>query len=65
MLIESGVWTVVRGKIHRDNSLEYNATTCFPAPPAGPCADDYLWWTDGTTDAAVSRQPCSTSSGLT
>jgi hypothetical protein len=25
-----------------DNSIELDNPTCFPAPPAGSCADDYL-----------------------
>ena len=42
MLIESEGWTVVRGKVNPDNSVEFAGPTCFPAPPAGQCADDYI-----------------------
>jgi hypothetical protein len=42
VLIKSEGYTVVRGQIRPDGSIEFNPTTCFPAPPAGPCADDYI-----------------------
>jgi hypothetical protein len=42
MLIQSEGWTVVREKLNPDNSLEFAGPTCFPAPPTGGCADDYI-----------------------
>lgn len=42
LLVQSEGFTVVRGRIRPDGSSEFNPTTCFPAPPAGPCADDYI-----------------------
>jgi hypothetical protein len=42
LLVESEGWTVQRGKFNPDGSLEFNATTCFPASPTGQCADDYI-----------------------
>jgi hypothetical protein len=42
ILVQSEGWTVARGKMQPDGSLEFANTTCFPAPPAGGCADDYL-----------------------
>jgi hypothetical protein len=42
LLVHSEGYTVVRGRVRPDGSIEYNPTTCFPAPPAGPCADDYI-----------------------
>jgi hypothetical protein len=42
MLVESEGWTVVRGKVNPDNSVEFASTTCFPASPTGQCADDYI-----------------------
>ena len=44
MLIQTpGGYTVVRGKIRPDQSIEYASPTCFPAPPAGQqCARDYI-----------------------
>jgi hypothetical protein len=43
MLIESVGFTVVRGKVQPDGSIEFAGPTCFPSPPPGvPCADDYL-----------------------
>jgi hypothetical protein len=49
ILVQSEGWTVVRGKLHADNSLEFNPTTCFPAPPVGECADDYVKQLGSTT----------------
>jgi hypothetical protein len=42
LLVESEGFTVQRGHIRPDGSLEFVTTTCFPAPPAGGCADDYI-----------------------
>jgi hypothetical protein len=44
MLIQTpGGFTVVRGRIRPDQSVEYSSPTCFPAPPAGQqCPDDYV-----------------------
>ncbi|MEA2376052.1 MAG: hypothetical protein QOD53_2515, partial [Thermoleophilaceae bacterium] len=42
VLIKSEGYTVVRGRFRPDGSIEFVPTTCFPAPPAGGCADDYI-----------------------
>jgi hypothetical protein len=42
MLVESEGWTVVRGKMNPDGSVEFDSTTCFPASPTGQCPDDYI-----------------------
>jgi hypothetical protein len=42
MLIQSEGWTVVRGTMNPDGSIEFAGPTCFPSPPAGGCADDYI-----------------------
>jgi hypothetical protein len=42
VLVKSEGYTVVRGKVRPDNSIEFTPTTCFPAPPTGKCADDYI-----------------------
>jgi hypothetical protein len=43
ILVESEGYTVQRGKMRPDGSIDFQSTTCFPAPPAGvPCADDYI-----------------------
>ncbi|HEX6711799.1 MAG TPA: hypothetical protein VF066_00390 [Thermoleophilaceae bacterium] len=42
MLVQSEGWTVVRGKMYPDGSIEFAGPKCFPAPPAGGCADEYL-----------------------
>jgi hypothetical protein len=42
VLVESEGWTVQRGKFQPDGSLVFDTTTCFPAPPSGECADDYI-----------------------
>lgn len=101
VLVESEGYTVVRGRLRPDGSFDFHPTTCFPAPPGGMCADDYIlqlktanflpaytkrsggrvrsyattprtcpasgswsttlrfWWSDGSADRVVSRQPCS------
>jgi hypothetical protein len=53
MLVHSEGWTVIRGRLQPDGSVEFNPTTCFPAPPAGPCADDYILQLGSTTDFPV------------
>ena len=53
MLVHSEGWTVIRGKLQPDGSLRFDATTCFPAPPAGGCADDYILQLGSTTDFPV------------
>lgn len=35
------IFTVVRGEIRHDGSIEYNPPTCFPVPPTG-CVNDYI-----------------------
>jgi hypothetical protein len=95
LLVKSEGYTVARGHLRPDGSMEFDPPTCFPSPPTG-CADDYVvqtktatsipaytkgarsyattpstcprqrywqttlryWWSDGSTDTAVSRQPC-------
>ena len=42
LLIHSEGYTVVRGHIRSDGSTVWNTPTCFPAPPVGGCADDYV-----------------------
>src|SRR4051812_18647295 len=49
MLVESEGWTVIRGKMNADGSIEFAGPTCFPAPPAGGCADDYIIQLGSTT----------------
>lgn len=49
VLVESEGYTVQRGIVHPDNSLEFNTTTCFPASPTGECPDDYIVQLGSTT----------------
>jgi hypothetical protein len=42
ILVESEGFTVVRGRFRPDGSVEFNSPTCFPPPPSGACADDYV-----------------------
>ena len=42
LLVESEGYTVQRGIVHPDSSIEFNTTTCFPASPTGQCPDDYI-----------------------
>jgi hypothetical protein len=42
LLVKSEGYTVTRGQIHSDGSIEFNPPTCFPSPPAGGCKDDYI-----------------------
>ena len=41
-LVHSEGYTVVRGHFHPDGSIEFAPPTCFPSPPTGQCADDYI-----------------------
>jgi hypothetical protein len=36
-----GTYSVVRGRIRPDGSIEFASPTCFPAPPTG-CVDDHV-----------------------
>lgn len=40
LLVKSEGYTVVRGKVRSDSSIEFKPTTCFPASPTGECVDD-------------------------
>lgn len=42
LLVQSEGYTVVRGHIHPDGSIEFGPPTCFPSPPTGQCPDDYV-----------------------
>jgi hypothetical protein len=42
LLVNSEGSTVQRGKFLPDGSIDFRTTTCFPAPPTGQCADDYI-----------------------
>jgi hypothetical protein len=42
MLVHSEGYTVVRGRMQPDGTTDFATPTCFPAPPAGGCADDYI-----------------------
>jgi hypothetical protein len=42
VLVKSEGYTVQRGIVHPDNTIEFNPTTCFPASPTGECPDDYI-----------------------
>jgi hypothetical protein len=42
VLIESEGFTVVRGRIRPNGSIEWELPTCFPTPPVGDCVDDYI-----------------------
>jgi hypothetical protein len=50
VLVESEGFTVVRGRIRRDGAIVWAPTTCFPAPPGGECADDYIAQLGTTTN---------------
>jgi hypothetical protein len=49
LLVESEGYTVQRGIVHPDNSIEFNPTTCFPASPTGECPDEYIIQLGSTT----------------
>lgn len=42
VLVESEGFTIVRGRFGPDGSLTFEQPTCFPSPPGGQCADDYI-----------------------
>jgi hypothetical protein len=42
VLVKSEGYTVVRGRVRPDSSIEFTPTTCFPSPPTGQCLDDYI-----------------------
>jgi hypothetical protein len=42
VLIESEGFTVVRGEIRPDGSIDWVLPACFPSPPVGECVDDYI-----------------------
>jgi hypothetical protein len=42
VLVESEGFSVIRGRIRRDGAVVFTPTTCFPSPPGGKCADDYI-----------------------
>jgi hypothetical protein len=42
LLVESEGFTVIRGQIHPDGSIEFHPPSCFPSPPVGDCLDDYI-----------------------
>jgi hypothetical protein len=49
VLVESEGFTVVRGKIRPDGAIVFTPPSCFPTPPAGGCADDYIVQLETTT----------------
>lgn len=49
LLVESEGFTVVRGRIRRDGTTVFEPPTCFPAPPKGACADNYIVQLETTT----------------
>jgi hypothetical protein len=42
LLVHSEGYTVVRGQVRPDGSLDFDIPSCFPKPPAGGCLDDYV-----------------------
>jgi hypothetical protein len=42
VLVKSEGFTVVRGQLRPDGSMEFTPTMCFPASPTGKCADNYI-----------------------
>jgi hypothetical protein len=42
LLVKSEGFTVVRGRIRPDGSMDFRPPTCFPAPPTGQCAANYV-----------------------
>ena len=49
LLVKSEGFTVVRGRLRPDGSLEVDPPTCFPAPPGGRCVDDYVLFLRSST----------------
>jgi hypothetical protein len=41
VLVHSEGYTVVRGIVRPNNTIDFHQPTCFPAPPTG-CADNYI-----------------------
>jgi hypothetical protein len=42
ILVKAEGYSVVRGRVRPDSSIEFNPPTCFPTPPTGQCVDDYI-----------------------
>ncbi|MFL5907190.1 MAG: hypothetical protein ACJ75Z_06290 [Solirubrobacterales bacterium] len=42
VLIESEGFTVVRGHLSPDGTMDFTQPTCFPVPPVGGCLDNYV-----------------------
>ena len=57
LLVQSEGWTVVRGHFQRDGSIEFKSPTCFPAPPTGECADDYILQLASATSIPAFTRP--------
>jgi hypothetical protein len=54
VLVKSEGYTVVRAHVSPDGSqIEYTSPTCFPSPPTGQCADDYVLQTSTTSSVPV------------
>jgi hypothetical protein len=53
MLVESEGFTVVRGHMQPDGSVEFAGPTCFPPSPTGQCAKDYVLQTKSVTSMPV------------
>jgi hypothetical protein len=45
---DAGSYSVVRGRIHPDGSMEFASPTCFPTPPTG-CVDDHVLQTGASS----------------
>src|SRR5690242_19232614 len=42
LLVKAEGYSVTRGKVNPDGSIDFHPPTCFPTPPTGQCADDYV-----------------------
>lgn len=42
LLVKAEGYSVVRGKVNPDGSMDFRPPTCFPTPPTGQCTDDYV-----------------------
>jgi hypothetical protein len=42
ILVKAEGYSVVRGRVRPDSSIEFTPPTCFPTPPTGQCLDDYV-----------------------
>ena len=42
VLVKAEGYSVVRGRVRPDSSIEFNPPTCFPTPPTGKCLNDYI-----------------------